>query len=119
MLGRKKRGKALGTNRVVGVLCMSAASLEHSPTTLGAALRQRARHKGMAVAIFRIAHKLARLVYRMLRYGQDYVHIGGKAYEERFRQRAVTSLQARARSLGYTVAPRALSDPPTPLAQPA
>ena len=66
-LGRKKRGKALGAIRVAGVLCMSAASLKHSPTALGAALR----HKGMAVAIFRIACKLARLVYRMLRCGQE------------------------------------------------
>ena len=118
-LGRKKRGKAVGANRVAGVLRMSAASLKHSPTALGAALRRKARHKGMAVAIFRIARKLARHVYRMLRYGRDYVDIGAKAYEERFRRRAVTSLQARARSLGYTVVPRATSDQPAPLPQPA
>ena len=118
-LGRKKRGKALGASRVAGVLRMSAASLKHSPTALGAALRRRARHKGMAEAIFRIARMLARLVYRMLRYGQDYVDFGAKAYEERFRQQALTSLQARARSLGCTVVPRAPSEQPTPLAQPA
>ena len=79
----------------------------------------KARHKGVSVAIFRIARKLARLVYRMLRNGQDYVDIGAKAYEERFRRRAVTSLQAWARSLGCTVVPRAPPDQPTPLAQPA
>ena len=77
---------------MAGVLRMSAASLQHSPTVLGAALRRKARHKGVAAAIFRIARKPARLVYRMLRYGQDHLDIGAKAYEERFGQRAVTSL---------------------------
>ena len=63
--------------------------------------------------------QVVRHVYRMVRDGQDYVDIGAKAYEERFRQRAVTSLQARVRSLGYTVVPWAPSGQPASLAQPA
>ena len=54
-LGRKNSGKALGANPVAGVLRMSAASLKSSPTALGAALRRKARHKCLVVAIFRIA----------------------------------------------------------------
>ena len=57
--------------------------------------------RGGAVAVFAIARKLATLVYRMLRYGQDYVDIGEQAYEARFRRLA--SLNAAAQSLGYAL----------------
>ena len=66
-----KRGKALGTNRVVGVLLMSVDSLMHSPTALGAELRRKARHKDMSVAAFRIARKFGenRVPHAALRLG--------------------------------------------------
>jgi hypothetical protein len=63
---------------------MAATSLQRSKTALGAAFRRIARHKGGAVAVFAIARKLSQLIYRMLRYGQDYVDIGEKAYEAQF-----------------------------------
>ena len=44
-----------------------------------------------AVAVFAIARKLAILVYRMLRYGQDYVDIGEQAYEAQFQHRRPAS----------------------------
>ena len=55
---------------------MAAVSLKHSKTALGAAFRRKARHKGWTVAVFSMARRLAVLVYRMLRYGQDYVDMG-------------------------------------------
>ena len=58
-----------------------------------------------AVAIFVIARKLAILVYRMLRYGQDYVDIGEVLYESRFRLRRIANLHHNAKSLGYRVVP--------------
>ena len=69
---------------------------------LGAAFRRIARHKGCAVAVFAIARKLAQLIYRMLRYGQDYVDIGEKAYEAQFEARRLASLKEAARGLGFT-----------------
>ena len=62
-----------------------------------------AHHNAAAVAVFAIARKLAILVYRMLRYGQDYVDIGEQAYEAQFQHRRLASLTAAAQSLGYTL----------------
>ena len=82
---------------------MAAVSLQCSKSALGAAFRRKARHKAGAVAVFAIARKLAILVYRMLRYGQDYVDIGEQAYEAQFQHRRLASLTAAAQSLGYTL----------------
>ncbi|MFH0908853.1 MAG: IS110 family transposase, partial [bacterium] len=93
--------------RVAAVLRMAALSLKNSPTALGAAFRRIARHKGVAVAVFAIARKLAILIYRMLRYGQAYVDEGLDAYEARFEQRRLRSLKDAARSLGFDLVPAA------------
>ncbi|MFQ5599895.1 MAG: IS110 family transposase [Candidatus Krumholzibacteriia bacterium] len=99
----KKRRNALGANRVAGVLRMAAVSLQRSKSALGAAFRRIARRKDAAVAVFAIARRLAQLVYRMLRYGQDYVDIGENAYELRFQARRLVGLTDAAKSLGYTL----------------
>ena len=41
----------------------------------------------------------------MLRYGQDYVDIGERAYEAQFQHRRLQRLTASAKSLGYTLTP--------------
>jgi transposase len=69
-----------------------------------------ARHKGGAVAVFAIARKLAQLIYRMLRYGQDYVDIGEKAYEAQFEARRLASLKEAARGLGYALVQEPLAE---------
>ena len=78
---RHKKTDGTGSTRVAAVLRMAAVSLKHSKTALGAAFRRKARHKGWTVAVFSMARRLAVLVYRMLRYGQDYVDMGEESYE--------------------------------------
>ena len=102
----KKRRNGLGANRIAGVLRMAATSLQRSKTALGASFRRIARHKGGAVAVFATARQLARLIYRMLRYGHDYVDIGEAAYEHRFQVRRLTAISETARNLGYALIPR-------------
>jgi transposase len=102
----KKRRNSLGANRIAGVLRMSATSLQRSKSALGAAFRRIARHKGGAVAVFAIARQLARLIYRMLRYGHDYVDVGEKAYERKFQLRRLAAITEAARNLGYTLVPQ-------------
>jgi hypothetical protein len=46
-----------------------------------------------------MAHHLARLVYRMLRYGQNYVEKGIHQYELKFRLQRIKWLKKEARSL--------------------
>jgi hypothetical protein len=65
----RRRRQSLGANRLAGVLRMAATALQRSKTALGATFRRTPCKKGGAVAVFAIARQLARLVYRMLRYG--------------------------------------------------
>ena len=101
----KQRGRGMGATRVSNALRMAATSLIRSTSALGAALRRKARHKGMKTAIFATARKLATLVYRMLYWGQDYVDVGEAAYEERYRQRTLAHLKTTAKDLGYQLVP--------------
>ena len=103
----------MGATRVSNVLRMAATSLIRSKSALAAALRRKARHKGMQTAIFATARKLATLVYRMLHWGQDYVDEGEAAYEERHRRRTLTYLKTTAKDLGYQLVPNT-APPATP-----
>lgn len=100
-----KRPKGTGATRVAGVLRMAALALRSSQTALGAYQRRIARRKGAAVAIFATARKLAILIYRMLRYGQDYVDQGAAAYDARFQQHRLSTLRSNALHLGYELVP--------------
>ena len=84
---------------------MAALSLRHSDTALGAYYRNIAKRIGGDVAVFATARKLATLIYRLLRWGQPYVDEGAEAYENRYHQRRLLSLTARANSLGYQLSP--------------
>jgi transposase len=99
----KKRRNGLGANRISGVLRMAATSLQRSKSALGASFRRIARHKGAAVAVFATARQLAKLIYRMLRFGQDYVDVGEQAYERQFAIRRFASIKQAAKSLGFTL----------------
>jgi transposase len=102
----KKRRNGLGANRIAGVLRMAATSLQRSKTALGASFRRIARYKGNAVAIFATARQLAKLIYRMLRYGHDYVDIGEKAYEHQFQIRRLAAITETANNLGFSLVPK-------------
>jgi transposase len=101
----KKRRNALGANRIAGALRMAALTLARSKTALGGAFRRLARRTSGALAVFATARTLAQLVYRMLRYGQDYVDIGEQAYEQRFHARRLEATRQAAKSLGYELTP--------------
>ena len=62
--------------------------------------RQRAR-LGVPKAITAAAHKLARIVSNLVRYGLAYVKQEEAAYAEQVRQRLEKQLRRRARELGY------------------
>ena len=101
----KKRPNSFGAIRMGAILRMCALTLRHSPSALGACFRRTARRKSGAVAVFALARKLAILIYRMLRYGQDYVDEGAKRYEARFAERRLRSLKMNAQSLGFKLVP--------------
>src|SRR6185369_4537378 len=96
-----KRGTRKVVNRVANALRMCAQSLLNSKSALGAYARRMRARKDTPVAITATAHKLARLIYRTLKYGQDYVDVGSDSYEAKYQAAVVKSLQKRAQSLGY------------------
>jgi transposase len=101
----KKKKAAMGSTRVATVLRMGAMSLQKSKTALGAYFRRISRHKGFSVAVFATARKLSALIYRMLRYGVDYVDIGEREYEMQFAKRRLEGLKSSAKAMGYTLIP--------------
>jgi hypothetical protein len=47
------------------------------------------------------AHKLARTVYRLLKYGEAYVRQGADEYEKKFQDRKLTILKKSAKAMGF------------------
>jgi hypothetical protein len=97
------KGKLPTNNRLTSALKMAATSLRESDTYLGAQFRRLRTRLGSPVAIKAMAAKLARLVYRILRYGTQYVDRGARVYEEQFRERQIAFLKRRAAELGLKI----------------
>jgi len=66
-------------------LRMAATTPLRSRSYLGAQYRRLRTKLRAPKAITAMDHKLARLVYRMLKYGQEYVDKGMQYYEDRYR----------------------------------
>ena len=60
-----------------------------SQSALGANFRRLRQKLGAPKAITAMAHKLARLLYRMLKFGKDYVDRGTEYYETKYRQHRI------------------------------
>lgn len=99
----KRRNTKPVFNRAADSLRIAAQSLWRSKTYLGAMYRRLAGRLGAPKAITATAHKLARLIYFMLKYGQEYVDKGEQHLEEQHRQRSIKSLLRKAKDLGYTI----------------
>ena len=92
-------------NRAAAALRLAANALHRSDSALGAFLRRKKAQLGAPKAITATAHKLARLIYSMLRYGQEYVDAGAEYYESQYQQRALRAAKRRAAQLGYQLVP--------------
>jgi transposase len=88
-------------NRAATALRLAAQGVANSHSALGAYYRRMRARLGAPKAITATAHKLARLVYSMLRYGTAYVDAGQQAYEQKYRDRVLTNLQRKAKAFGY------------------
>jgi transposase len=98
-----RRGTRRVINRAATALRMAATTLIRSQSYLGAQYRRLRTKLGAPKAITAMAHRLARLVYRMLKYGQKYVDKGAAYYEQRNRQQQIQFLRKKAEQLGLRV----------------
>jgi hypothetical protein len=97
----KNRRTRRSKNRVATALRLAAQSLHSSKSALGGFFRRvRAKH-GAPKAITATARKLACLVYRMLRYGMEYVDGGQQLYEQQYKEQQRKYLDKRAAALGF------------------
>jgi transposase len=92
-------------NRAKIALRMAAQSLHHSDSALGAFYRRMRARLGAPKAIVATAHKLARIIYTMLKYQKEYRDLGAKHYDARYRERQVNHLKHKAARLGWSLVP--------------
>jgi transposase len=105
-----KRRTRPGANRVARALRMAAQGCHHAKNALGAFYRRIQARAGGSKAIVATARKIAERVYRLLKYGQEYVRQSEHAYEAAYHDRLTKSLAKKAASLGYQLVP---ATPPT------
>ena len=97
------KGRLPTNNRATTVLRMAASTLRESDSYLGAQFRRLRTRLGPPVATKAMAAKLARLVYRMLRYGMKYVDQGAECYDAQYRKQQVIHLKRKAAQLGLQI----------------
>jgi transposase len=99
--GKRKRAPQAGASRVADAFRVAAQSLANSKTALGAFYRRMRGRKGGPFAVAVTAHKLAKLFYRMLKHGQQYVERGVDYYQGRYKAQQVRAALKTLVSHGY------------------
>ena len=102
---KKRRGHRKGTNRVASALRMAARSAGKTMSPLGLFYRRIRSRIGGLGAVKATAHKLACLVYRMLKYGEEYVIQSMEEYEAQMKAKVLYSISRRAATLGFQLVP--------------
>ena len=94
-----------GANRAGRALRMAVQGCYHAKHALGAFYRRVQARAGAPKAIVATARKLAERVYRLLKYGAEYVRQEIEVYEAAYRARVVKGLARRAAEMGYRLEP--------------
>jgi hypothetical protein len=98
---RNKTHTRPSANRAAAMFRQAAWSLERADCAVGAYYRRMKSRLGAPKAITATAHRLAKIVYNLLKHGKKYVDQGAAAYESQFRQRSLDNLRRRAKQLGF------------------
>lgn len=97
-------------HRAASILRIAAISIRNSQTALGAFFRRKRAQLGPARAITATAHKLARLIYTLIRDRRAFVEPGVTLYEQQYRARTLRSIQRKAHALGFALTPLPATD---------
>ena len=90
-------------HRAAQALRMAAQSLNRSQSALGAFYRRMRARLGGEQASVATAHKLARIIYYLLKHRVPYQPITAEVYDQHQRDRELKSLQRKATQLGYSL----------------
>ena len=100
-----KRGTRHVVNRAATALRIAAWNLIRSQSALGAKFRRLRTRLGAPKAITAMAHQLARLLYRMLKFGAAYLDKGIAHYEALYRLQRMKWLQKQAAAFHLQLVP--------------
>jgi transposase len=98
-------------NRASQAFRQAAQSVARSDSAIGAYYRTMRARKGPQQATVATAHKIARIVYHLLKYGEGYEAESAEAYERQLQERELRNISRRAHKLGYSLSPIALNHP--------
>lgn len=104
--GKVIRSRTLKThNRAGQAFRQAAASVIRADCAFGAFYRRLKSRLGSAQAVVATAHKIAQVVYRLLKFKIDDQAVSAQEYDRRFREREIRYLQRKAAKLGFTLSP--------------
>jgi len=101
----KSRRVRRGAHRAGRAFRLAVQGCYHAKNALGAFYRRIQARAGAPKAIVATARKLAERVYRLLKYGEEYVCQEMAVYEAAYRARLVKGLARKASELGYRLEP--------------
>ncbi len=104
--GKVLKSRTLKThNRAGQAFRQAAAAVIRANCAFGAFYRRLKSRLGPAQAVVATAHKIARVVYHMLKSKVEYQAVTAADYEQRFREREIKYLQRKAARLGFSLSP--------------
>ena len=104
--GKVLKNRTLKTkNRAGQAFRMAAQSVKRSDTVFGAKYRRMRARLGPAQATVAVAHAIARVVYRMLKYKVEYETISVEEYEKKYKEQQLKYMKRKAAKLGFTLVP--------------
>jgi transposase len=94
-------------HRAAQAFRLAAQAVSRADCATGAYYRRLRARLGPQQALVATAHKIARIVYCMLKEHQPYQDDGAEAYNTHYREHEVKALARKAAKLGFTVTPKA------------
>jgi transposase len=101
----KNRRTRKGANPAARAMRMAAQGCHHAKNALGAFYRRLQARCGGAKALIATARKIAERVYRLLKYGAEYVRIEMEKAETAYTARRLHGLARAAKELGFELVP--------------
>ena len=100
-----KNGTLKTKNRAGQAFRMAAQAVKRSDTVFGVKYRRMRARLGPAQATVAVAHAIARVVYRMLKYKVEYETISVEEYEKQYKEQQLKYMRKKAAKLGYQLLP--------------
>jgi len=100
-----RNGTLKGNHRAAQAFRQAAQSVARSHSALGAYYRRQRARLGEAQAIVATAHKIARIVYHLLKHREAFIAESAADYEARLQQRELAQLKRKAAKLGLSLVP--------------